>query len=137
MEANRKNKEKPTGHQQVIEYLINLEHPLKNEIEEVRKIILDANENITEHIKWNAPSFCYGNDDRITFHLYGKGYIQLIFHRGAKSKEQIGEPLFIDETGLLEWITADRASIKFTDMDDIIAKKEKLKEIINKWLEAC
>jgi hypothetical protein len=137
MEASRKNKEKPSGHQQVVEYLSILEHPMKNEIEEVRKIILDANVNITEHIKWNAPSFCYGNDDRITFHLRGKGYIQLIFHRGAKSKDQIREPLFMDETGLLEWITADRASIKFTDMNDIRIKKENLKKIVNRWLEAC
>ena len=49
---------KRSGHELVVEFLNNLEHPLKNEIEEVRKIILSVDEQITEHIKWNAPSFC-------------------------------------------------------------------------------
>lgn len=39
-------------------WLEELQHPLKQEILEMRDIILDANKNLTEHIKWNAPSYC-------------------------------------------------------------------------------
>lgn len=129
---------KRTGQEQVIEFLHKLEHPLKNEIVEVRNIILKSNEQLSEHIKWNAPSFCYNNEDRITFNLRGKEYFQLVFHCGAKVKEDKSETLlFEDSTGLLNWITNDRATIKFTNMNDVRAKQNKLAEVIMKWLEAA
>jgi hypothetical protein len=43
--------------------------------------------------------------------------------------------LFDDTTGLLDWIAVDRAIVKFTDMDDVQAKKEKLAEVITKWIQ--
>jgi hypothetical protein len=135
-ETTGKKPMKLSGHQQVVEFLNNLEHPLKWEIEEVRKIILNANKQINEHIKWKAPSFFIEDEDRVTFNLHGKGYFQLVFHCGAKVKENPGrEPLFDDTTGLLDWITGDRAIVKFADMNDVNAKKEKLAELINKWIE--
>ncbi|WP_243767421.1 DUF1801 domain-containing protein [Paenibacillus agricola] len=79
---------KLSGHQQIVEYMNNLEHPLKKEIEEVRKIILSANEQISEHIKWNAPSFCFENEDRVTFNLHSKGYFRIVFHSGMKLKRK-------------------------------------------------
>lgn len=136
MAINKKKLTKPPVHQQVVEYMNNLEHPLKREIEEVRKIILDANGNLTEHIKWNAPSFCFNNEDRVTFNLHGKGYFKLVFHRGAKVKDNMGnEPLFEDNTGILDWVAADRATVKFIDMNDVDAKREKLVDVVNKWLK--
>lgn len=128
---------KPSGHQLVAEFMDNLVHPFKNEIEEVRQIILSADPQISEHIKWNAPSFRYNGDDRVTFHLRGKGYFQLIFHCGAKVKEHAGNGRMIeDDSGLLEWAANDRAIAKFTGMDDVKAKKEKLAEVIGKWIRA-
>jgi hypothetical protein len=135
-ETTGKKSMKLSGHEQVVEYMNNLEHPLRNEIEEVRQIILNANNQITEHIKWNAPSFCFKDEDRITLNLHGKGYFQLVFHCGAKVKDNIGNgPLFDDTTGLLDWVAIDRAIVKFTDMNDVQAKKEKLAEVITKWIE--
>jgi len=123
------------GPQQVAAYLDKLQHPLKREIEVVRTIILGADERLSEHIKWNAPSFCVDGDDRVTFNLHGKGYFMLVFHCGAKAKGKAGkEPLFADDTGLLEWVAGDRATVKFTDMDDVTAKKEKLVSAITKWI---
>lgn len=129
---------KLTGHQQVVEYMNNLQHPLKQEIEEVRKIVLNAEPRLTEHMKWNAPSFCFQDEDRVTFNLQGKGFFRLVFHCGAKKKDNEGkERLFEDTTGLLEWAAVDRAIVKFTDMNDVKAKKEKLEEVIAKWIEAA
>ena len=133
MAPSRGTKSDP--HQQVAEFLQNLEHPLKKEVEEVRKIILNANTDLTEHIKWNAPSYCFNNDDRITFNLRGKGFFQLIFHCGAKVKQQARkEPIMIDETGLLEWITNDRALVNFHDMSDVTSKAESLDPLVNQWI---
>jgi hypothetical protein len=130
------NSKKPSGPEQVAEFMNNLKHPLKNEIEEVRTIVLSTNDKITEHIKWNAPSFCYEGEDRITFNLHGKGFFRLIFHCGAKVKDTKGtEPLIVDSSGILEWKATDRAMITFRDKQDIKAKEEKLRDIITKWLE--
>jgi len=134
--ANKKGN-KLNGHEQVIEFLNKLEHPLKKEIEEVRSVILSANNQLTEHIKWNAPSFCMNNEDRITFNLHGKGYFQLIFHCGSKvRKYDSNESLIDDDTGLLEWVTNDRALVKFRNINDVSEKKEKLIRLVNRWLEA-
>ena len=133
MATSRVKKSDP--HQQVAEFLKNLEHPLKKEIEAVRQIILNANKELTEHIKWNAPSYCFNNDDRITFNLRGKGFFQLIFHCGAKVKQRAEkEPMMIDETGLLEWITNDRAFVKFQDMTDVTSRAESLGQLVNQWI---
>jgi flagellar motor switch protein FliG len=71
-ETTSKKPKNLSGHQQVVEFLNNLEHPLKKEIEEVRQIILSANPHINERIKWKAPSFCIEDEDRVTFNLHGR-----------------------------------------------------------------
>ncbi len=131
------SKSKPSGEEQVLEFLAKLEHPLKSEIEEIRSIILNAYENITEHIKWNAPSFCIQEQDRITFNLHGKAGIRLVFHCGAKGSSTTGEgPLIQDDTKLLVWLAADRAIVTFASMDDVHSKRDQLTKVIVKWIEA-
>ncbi|MEH7355188.1 DUF1801 domain-containing protein [Neobacillus drentensis] len=135
-EQTGKKSGKLSGVEQVVEYMNNLEHPFKKEIEEVRNIILNTNNKITEQIKWNAPSFCFNNHDIVTFNLQGKGFFRLVFHCGAKVKDNKGKgPLFNDTTGLLDWVSDDRAIVKFSDMDDVKAKEKNLKEVITKWIE--
>lgn len=128
---------KQSGEEQVATFLSELQHPFKAEIEEVRRIVLEAVPELTEHIKWNAPSFCYAAEDRITFQLQGKGFFRLIFHTGAKAqtRTQSGK-LIEDHTGLLDWAADDRAIIKLTDLTDVMAKKDKLIDVISKWIEA-
>ncbi|CAM4436815.1 hypothetical protein FHS16_001605 [Paenibacillus endophyticus] len=138
MDSDKESKNIEAGHQQVIDFLSTLEHPLKKEVEEVRKLILSVDESITEHIKWNAPSFCYNQEDRITLNLQGKGFFRIVFHCGAKVKSQPKNDRIInDKTGLLEWAANDRAIIKLTDWNDIQMKKEQLKEVAAAWLAAA
>ncbi|OZB96001.1 DUF1801 domain-containing protein [Paenibacillus sp. XY044] len=128
---------KPSS-QHVEDFLKQLDHPLKPEIEEVRKIILNTDEGLSEHIKWNAPSFLSHNDDRVTFNLHGKGFFRLVLHRGAKPKDSTDLRLYFEqEQGqeLLEWSAPDRATIRFTDMEDVESKRDVLQAIIRKWLE--
>jgi hypothetical protein len=126
------------GTKQVEDFLRELKHPLKKEIEEVRKIILKANKDLTEQIKWNAPSFCHNGDDRITFNFSGKEFFRLVFHCGAKVKaSKSKEKLIEDTTGLLDWASNDRAIAKFTDMKDVKSKNHSLTVTIQAWVSAA
>ena len=129
---------KAASQQNVPQFLDNLDHPQKKEIEEVRGIVLSVSDQITERIKWNAPSFCINNDDRFTFNLHGEGFFRLIFHCGAKVRNTNAQGRLIDDhSGLLEWVANDRAVVKFTSGNDVADKKKKLIEVIRKWIEAA
>ncbi len=127
----------PSGTEQVKEFIQTSKHPLKKAVEEIREIILSADKRITEHIKWNAPSFCFNGDDRITFNLSKNDRILLIFHRGAKVKDgKSKEPLFEDTTGMLEWLAHDRAVVKIQTIEEVAGKKAVLTKIVKRWLSA-
>ncbi len=130
--------EKPatgTSSDAVLEYITALDHPLKAELEAVRKIILGVNKEIVEGIKWNAPSFYY-KDWFATTGLRSKDFVHLVFHTGAKVKASATAGVKIDDpSGLLEWHAKDRCSAKFYDMKDVKAKKAALQEIVRQWLK--
>jgi uncharacterized protein YdeI (YjbR/CyaY-like superfamily) len=129
-----KNIAKLSGHEEVMEFLWDTIHPLKEGIELIRKIILSADKEITEHIKWKAPSFCYNGEDRITFNIHKNEYILLIFHRGAKVKDNAN---FVFEEGknFLEWLAPDRAVVKFYSIEEVKAKKAFLKKVVSEWIK--
>lgn len=129
---------KLTGPEQVAEFFDNLDSPLKPAMLAVRDIILGANKEITEHIKWNAPSFCHRGDDRVTFNIRKGDQILLIFHRGAKVKDGTGSGRLIeDDSGLLEWLADDRAMLKIIGIDDAMTKRYALTAILHKWIKAA
>jgi hypothetical protein len=120
----------------VDQFMLALDHPLKAETDALRVAILVSNARITEHIKWNAPSFCDNGEDRVTFRLPPKGGMQLIFHRGAKVKE-LGDFAFEDSTGLMKWATADRAVVTLQDGGDIAANTAAIVTVVNQWMDAA
>lgn len=91
-------------------YMVALEHPLKADLERVRAVILGADPGVTEHIKWNAPSFCWNGEDRITANVRGEDALLLVFHKGARSKDT--DAFAVDDPGgLLKWAGPDRALV--------------------------
>jgi hypothetical protein len=124
-----------TGTGEVDSFLATLEHPSKAEIERVRAIVLAADPEITERIKWKAPSFCYRGDDRVTMRLHPSTRLQLIFHRGAKVKDSTDFD-FDDPTGLMTWATKDRAVVTLTDMAAIEAHETELADLVTRWMHA-
>jgi hypothetical protein len=145
MASTRKTKTAPavkqpsklSGPQQVVEFMDKLDHPLKAGMQALRKIILGADEGITEHIKWNAPSFCFNGEDRVTFNVHRGECILIVFHKGAKTKERKGSgPFLEDTTGLLEWLSDDRAIVKLHSAQEVRAKKAKLEQVVRKWIAA-
>lgn len=129
---------KPAGNRNetVIDFLTNLDHPLKPEIEMLRDFILASNPEMTENIKWNGPNFCHKGNDRITMRIHPPKQIQLIFHRGAKVLEQPPMRLIVDESGLLKWKANDRAVITFKNRAEILNGQPDLLRIIDQWLKA-
>ena len=115
----------------------NLNHPFRNEIEQLRLVILQAGSDLTENIKWNGPDYSIHDKDRITLRIHPPGQVQLIFHRGAKVKEQPGEKLVNDEPGLLTWKENDRAVATFRSLKDIEDRKQDVSNIVNDWIKAA
>jgi len=122
--------------QDVTRFLDELNHPLRPEIEALRQIILDANAMLEENIKWNGPNYAVGAEDRITMRIQPPKQIQLVFHRGAKVKEQPKERLVQDASGLLVWRKNDRAIASFKNMEAVEAGREALSAIVRDWLVA-
>jgi hypothetical protein len=116
-------------------FLAELTHPLKPEILELRQIILSANRKFTEHIKWNAPSYCIDGEDRVTFNLKNPKTVRLILHCGVKVKaRKLREKFSADLPPLLDWVAEDRAVLHVSDMIDVMQKKRSIIQIINEWV---
>jgi hypothetical protein len=112
-----------------------LDHPRKHDIEEVRRLILSADNGITEQVKWNAPSFCIDGDDRITLRLQPRNQVQVIFHRGAKAKSAAGFT-FADPDKLAKWMAPDRGMVDFNDRADLTARKDAFLDMVRRWIAA-
>lgn len=126
----------PNRSEKVDAFLRDLQHSRKAEIEAIRSLILKSHPGVTEQIKWNAPSFCYGGDDRVTLRLQPGNRVQLIFHRGAKSKDSSGFS-FADESELLEWLAVDRAVVTFQGVEDVKQKETVLSDLVCRWMVAA
>jgi len=115
-------------------YLAAMDHPFKGGVVEIRTAILESNTDISEHIKWNAPSFRYGGEDRVTFRLQPGNRFQLIFHRGAKVRADTADFVFQDGTGLLTWLTPDRGVVEFLDLQSVESRRADVVALVNRWV---
>lgn len=125
----------PSGPEAVERFLRELDHPMADEVRRLRGVILAVDDAITEQIKWSAPSFGPAGQDRVTMRLHPKGYLQLIFHRGAKVKSSAGFA-FVDESGLLEWAAPDRGVMSLRTADDVAAAVVALPTLVARWIAA-
>lgn len=125
----------PAKSDDVEQYLRDLEHPLLAEVKRLRAAILAASPDITEHIKWNAPSFCFHGEDRVTFRLQPGNRLQLVFHRGAKVKDATGFR-FEDPCGLLEWAAPDRGVLTLRDAKEARARCADVVRTVQAWMAA-
>lgn len=120
----------------VTNFLNELQHPLREEIEQLRYIILSVDSRLEENIKWNGPNYCVAHEDRITMKIQPPKQIQLIFHRGTKRMSQPGSRIMDDASGLLVWKENDRAVASFKNLAAIQQSKPVLQKIVQGWLQA-
>jgi len=105
-------------------YMSKLKHPLKDEIEAVRKIIELSDKNIKERIKWNAPSY-YCPEDMVTFNPRNQMAVHLVFHHPEIVK--VRSPLLLGEY-------KDRRMMYFKDMKEIRQNKKALQAIMQELI---
>ncbi len=130
-------KTKLTNVEQVTDYLLKLEHPLKPVVEVLREIVLSSNNEIDEQIKWNSPSFYYSGEmksfdpkeykrDIVVFNLHKKDVVLLVFPTGSKIS---------DQTGLLKGNYPDgRRIATFSSMDDVKDREDDLQTVLREWI---
>jgi hypothetical protein len=107
-------------------------------VDELRKVILAADKEIDEQIKWNSLSFFYTGEmkpfdpkeykrDIVVLNLHKKDLVLLVFPTGERIK---------DKTSLLEGkFTDGRKTAKFTDLSDIKKRKDDLQGVLRQWLQ--
>ena len=115
-------------------YMAGLEHPLKPVLIRLREIVLAADPGITEQVKWNAPSFCWNGDDRVTANLR-PGAVLLVFHRGVAVKDAAGFS-FDDPAGSLKWAAKDRGTVSFASLDEVESRAADLADLVRRWMHA-
>ena len=87
-----------------------------------------------EGVKWNAPSFRVA-EYFATVNLREKQGVGVVLHFGAKVREVAAGPGSIDDPGkLLTWLGQDRATVRFTGVDDIAARKEAFQAVLRQWI---
>jgi uncharacterized protein YdhG (YjbR/CyaY superfamily) len=114
-------------------FLRDLEHPLKKEIASVRRTILDVSPAIGEGIKWNAPSF-RTTDYFATINLRSRDSLQIIFHLGAKVKDNARRIRIDDPGGLIIWVATDRCLVTLGKGADFRGKAQALQAIVREWI---
>ena len=122
----KKSNAKTDGTEQVNEFMERLDHPFKAEVQLVREIIKNVNRDITEQIKWKAPSFSYHGEYLVTFNLWEKQKIHLVFHNPFISKVK-GK--------LLEGDYDHRRMAYFADKNDVLAKQAEIEKIIKQLVK--
>ena len=127
MESAKKNKE-------VTQFLDDQNHPFRSEIEVLRLLILNTNLELTENIKWNGPNYSFAEQDRITIKIQPPKNLQIIFHCGAKVKEQPKGKLIKNDFGLLIWKENNRAVATFNSMQEIKKNAVQLSSIVKEWI---
>ena len=119
----------------VTAYIEKLDEPTREIVETLRRVILSADPEIAEEIKWNAPSFYYSGEMRlfdpkeylryiIVMNLHKR--ILMVFPSGAKIN---------NASGLLTGDYKDgRRLVEVKTMDDVKSITPVLQAAIRDWL---
>jgi uncharacterized protein YdhG (YjbR/CyaY superfamily) len=106
---------------EVDDFMHRLDHPFKEEVGLLREIIKGVNKDIAEQIKWNAPSFSHKGESLVTFNLWEKKRIHLVFHNPVIAKVK---------SPLLEGDYEHRRMAYFADRQDIQEKQAVLEKAL-------
>lgn len=126
---------KLTGSEAVSAYITQLDETVGPIVEKLRRIILSTDIEISEEIKWNAPSFYYTGEMKpfnpkeykqyiIVMNLHK--HILLVFPSGAKIS---------NDSKLLTGDYADgRRLLYITGIEDVFQKEQALRHAVKDWI---
>jgi hypothetical protein len=100
------------------------DNPRKDLVQAVRAVLLEADERVTETIKWQAPTFVY-KGNIASFFPKARAHVTLMFHQGATLD---------DPTGILEGDGDTARSVKIADAADLAAKRDGLTGLVRAWI---
>jgi len=103
-------------------------------IDRLRRIVTTASTGLTETIKWNAPSFADGDQDRVTLGLERKGGVRMVLHRGATGKNAAAF-VFDDPEGMARWPAPDRGVVILKAPAEVEAHGPALGRLVARWVE--
>ncbi len=111
-----------------------LEHPHKAAILAVRDVLCSLDPAVREGVKWNAPSY-YTTEHFATFQLRHQDGVQMVLHLGARPRPGTGlREGIVHPSALLDWRGPDRATVTFTDLADVEAKRAAFEALLRQWL---
>jgi hypothetical protein len=110
---------------QVDDWFRSFEHPLKKAMLQVRKIILGTDRRITEAIKWKSPTFVF-EGNMASIDPRSKRHVSLMFHQGAELPGR--HPQLEGGGGTVRYM-------RFSDLDDVEAKRRHLEAAVRAWCE--
>lgn len=105
-------------------WLANYANPQRDLVARVREFIMDLSPELSEAVKWQAPTFMY-KGNIASFFPKARKNVTLMFHQGAT----INDPL-----GLLEGDGETSRVARFLDAADFEAKKPALEAVIEAWI---
>jgi hypothetical protein len=106
-------------------WLKKLDHPLKDAMLHVRKVILATDRRIEETIKWKSPTFMF-EGPMASIDPRSKKHVSLMFHQGAKLPGKHPR---------LEGGGATVRYMRFTDLAEVKANKRDLEAAVRAWID--
>lgn len=104
-----------------VDFYFEMAEKWKAEIEQMREIVLDC--HLSEELKWGSPCYTFEKANIVLIH-YFKEYCAFLFFKGALMKDP--DNILIQQS---DNVQAAR-QVRFTNVEDILAKKEILKRYI-------
>ena len=100
------------------------EHPLKDAMQAVRRIVLEADARMEECIKWKSPTFTY-RGNLASFNPRTKAHVSLMFHTGATIPGNHPRLLGGGDTARY---------MRFENLADVKAAKLDLERVVKAWI---
>ncbi len=133
MPAARKPAARGATPSKVDDFVAALEHPLKPQIEDLRRLMAVTDPAITEEIKWNSVTF-RTTESFATVHLRSTDRLQLVFHLGAKPRKPVPDMKLDDPVGLVRWLAPDRCLVSLPARKLKAAEEKTLQGVVRQWL---
>ena len=97
-----------------------LDHPLKQAMQRVRQVVLQADPRISETVKWQTPTFIYAGNI-VSIRPRAKRFVSLMFHRGSEIPGD--HPHLEGDAALVR-------TMKFTDLDAVEGRAPDLESVV-------
>ena len=107
-------------------FLDALDHPLKDAILAVRATILEADERMTEAIKWKSPTFVY-KGNLASIDPKARKHVTVLFHTGASIP---GEHPILEGGGEVA------RYVRFADLAAVEAARPALSAVVRAWCDS-